>query len=145
MWKTRNSFKIKHGFISNKTDYCQWLLTELPRKTLKHNLFQINRCNEPKRKSHIPHAAVKPRRRLPVSHWIDFKALLLIYKSLHGIGPKYMVDMLERYNPAKPLRSLGSGLLVVPAAKSKQGEVAFSHYAAQSSSRRSKECPRQQT
>ena len=42
-----------------------------------------------------------------------------------------MTDMLEQYNPARPLRSLGRGLLVVPRAKSKQGEAAFSHYAAQ--------------
>lgn len=42
-----------------------------------------------------------------------------------------MTDKLKQYNPASPLRSLGSGLLVVPRAKSKQVEVAFRRYAAQ--------------
>lgn len=37
--------------------------------------------------------------------------------------------MLKQYNPVRPRRSLGSGLLVVPRIKSKQAEEAFSHYA----------------
>ncbi len=37
---------------------------------------------------------------------IDFKVLLLVYKSLNGLGPKYIVDMLTEYNPNRPLRSV---------------------------------------
>ncbi len=28
----------------------------------------------------------------------DFKVLLLVYKSLNGLGPKYIADMLTEYN-----------------------------------------------
>ena len=30
---------------------------------------------------------------LPVSQIIDFKVLLLVFKSLHGLGPKYIVEL----------------------------------------------------
>ena len=39
--------------------------------------------------------------------------------------------MFQLYTPARPLRSLGKNLLVIPAARTKHGEAAFSCYAAQ--------------
>ncbi len=69
---------------------------------------------------------------LPVTFRIDFKVLLLVYKSLNGLGPKYMSDMLTEYKPNRPLRSLGSSQLEIPRVHTKQGESAFSYYAARS-------------
>ncbi|KAI2658077.1 Tyrosine decarboxylase 2 [Labeo rohita] len=69
---------------------------------------------------------------LPVIFRIDFKVLLLIYKSLNGLGPKYIADMLPEYKPNRPLRSLGSSQLEIPRVHTKQGESAFSYYAARS-------------
>ncbi len=69
---------------------------------------------------------------IPVTFRIDFKVLLLVYKSLNGIGPKYMADMLTEYKPNRPLRSLGSSQLEIPRVHTKQGESAFSYYAARS-------------
>ncbi len=63
---------------------------------------------------------------------IDFKVLLLVYKSLNGLGPKYIADMLTEYKPNRPLRSLGSSQLEIPRVHTKQGESAFSYYAARS-------------
>ncbi len=34
---------------------------------------------------------------LPVTFRIDFKVILLVYKSLNGLGPKYIADMLTEY------------------------------------------------
>ncbi len=34
---------------------------------------------------------------LPVTFRIDFKVLLLVYKSLNGLGPKYIADVLIEY------------------------------------------------
>ncbi len=68
---------------------------------------------------------------LPVTFRIDFKVLLLVYKSLNGIGPKYMADMLTEYKPNRPLRSLGSSQLEIPRVHTKR-ESAFSYYAARS-------------
>ncbi len=49
-----------------------------------------------------------------VTFRIDFKVLLLVYKSLNGLGPKYIADMLTEYKPNRPLRSLGSSQLEIP-------------------------------
>ncbi len=59
-----------------------------------------------------------------------FKVLLLIYKSLNGLGPKYIVDMLTEYKHNRPLRSLGSSQLEIPRVHTKQGESTFSYFAA---------------
>ena len=50
---------------------------------------------------------------LPVSHRTDFKALLLVYKSLNGTGPNDLSDMFQQYTPARPLRSLEKYLQVI--------------------------------
>src|SRR4029434_4861735 len=67
---------------------------------------------------------------LPVSFRIDFKVLLLVYKSLHSHAPEYMSDILSRYTPSRSLRSSGTELLTVPKARTKRyAEAAFSFYA----------------
>uniref|UniRef100_A0A8C6TNU9 SH3 domain-containing protein n=1 Tax=Neogobius melanostomus TaxID=47308 RepID=A0A8C6TNU9_9GOBI len=43
-----------------------------------------------------------------------FYVTLLVYKSFHGLAPKYISDMLEPYEPSRALRTSGRGLLVVP-------------------------------
>ncbi len=34
---------------------------------------------------------------LPVTFRIDLKVLLLVYKSLNGLGPKYIADIITEY------------------------------------------------
>src|SRR4029434_1955047 len=65
----------------------------------------------------------------PVSYRIDFKALLLVFKSLNGIGPQYLSDMFQQYVSLRSLRSQQKYLLVKPTFRTKQGEAALSHYA----------------
>src|SRR4029434_8448239 len=60
---------------------------------------------------------------------IDFKLLLLVFKSLNGIGPKYLSDMFQQYVPLRSLRSQHKFLLVKPTVQTKKGEAALSHYA----------------
>ncbi len=64
---------------------------------------------------------------LPVTFRIFFKVLLLVYKSLNGLGPKYIVDMLTEYKHNRPLRSIGLSQLEIPRVHTKQGESAFSY------------------
>lgn len=42
---------------------------------------------------------------LPVNHRIEFKILLLVYKSLHVQMPRYLSNLLHPYNPSRTLRS----------------------------------------
>ncbi len=65
---------------------------------------------------------------LPVTFRIDFKVLLLVYKSLNGLGPKYIADMLTEYKPNRPLRSVGSSQLEIPRVHTKHGESAFRYF-----------------
>ncbi len=74
---------------------------------------------------------------LPVTFRIYFKVLLLVYKSLNSLGHKYIADMLTEYKPNRPLRSLGSSQLEIPRVHTKQGESAFSYFAARSFQKRS--------
>ncbi len=76
---------------------------------------------------------------LPVIFRIDFKVLLLVYKSLNGLGPKYITDKLTEYKPNRPLRLVGSSQLEIPMVHKKTGQSALSYFAApqlESASRR---------
>ncbi len=45
---------------------------------------------------------------LPATFRIDFKVLLLVYKSLNGLGPKYIADMLTEYKQTTQISRIES-------------------------------------
>ena len=98
--------KLIHAFISSRVDYCNGLFTGLPKKNLKQLQMIQNAAatvlTKTKRTDHITHI-LKYLHWLPVSYRIDFKALLLVFKSLNGIGPKYLSDMFQQYIPFRSL------------------------------------------
>ena len=68
---------------------------------------------------------------LPVSQRIDFKILLLVYKSKNNHGPAYITESLSPYTPNRTLRSSTAGLLdtkLKRKPKKKIGEAAFISY-----------------
>ncbi len=65
---------------------------------------------------------------LPTKHRIDFKILLITYKSLNGLAPQYLSKLLSHYSPPRPLRSQNSGNLIIPKIpKSTAGSRSFSY------------------
>ena len=56
---------------------------------------------------------------LPVRQRITYKILLLTYKALNGMAPKYIADLLQPYTPTRQLRSSSKNLLVTPKSKLK--------------------------
>ena len=46
-------------------------------------------------------------------HWNDFK-ILLVFKSLNGLAPPYISDMISFYDPTRCLRSSSKRLLTTP-------------------------------
>ena len=58
---------------------------------------------------------------------IEFKILIITYKTLHGLAPVYIEDLLVSYIPGRYLRSAKKNLLAVPGFKlNSYGRGAFS-------------------
>ena len=51
---------------------------------------------------------------LPVKDRIVFKILMITYKSLNGLAPPYLKELLKPYKPSRSLRSSTHSLLEVP-------------------------------
>ena len=124
--------KLIHAFISSRLDYCNGLLTGLPKGAVRKLQLVQNAAarvlTKTKKFEHIT-PILRSLHWLPVCQRIEFKVLLIVYKSLNGLGPKYISDLLLPYIPARPLRSAGTSLLNTPRVKTKHGESAFSYSA----------------
>lgn len=145
-WHLRNIAKVRdfisphdlkkpiHAFISCRVDYCNSLFIGLSKKTTRQLQLIQNAASriltKTKRREHIT-PVLKSLHWLSIIYRIEFKVLLIVLKTVNGLGPKYISRMLYDYQPTRALRSVGAGQLVVPRVKTKQGEMAFSHYAAQ--------------
>ena len=64
---------------------------------------------------------------LPVRYRIDFKIILFVFKSLNGLAPEYLSDLIQLHQPSKALRSASQVVLDVPRSFLKsRGDRAFS-------------------
>ncbi len=101
--------KLIRAFITSRVDYCNGLLTVLPKKTVRQLQLIQNAAarilNRTRNSEHIT-PVLRSLHWLPVTFRIE-KVLLLVYKSLNDLGRKYIADMLTEYKPNKPLRSVG--------------------------------------
>ena len=120
---------LVHALVISRIDYCNGLYFNLPR-------------NQTERLQRIMRAAArvvaKPRRNDSVTeicknlHWLPvverskFKILTMVYKSLHGLAPGYLQELIVPYEPSRTLRSANSNLLCVDKSRVKFGERAFS-------------------
>jgi len=54
----------------------------------------------------------------------------MVFKSLNGLAPSYLEDLLLPYEPSRTQRSSGTDFLIIPFVNTRTyGEAAFQHYA----------------
>ena len=109
--------KIMSAFVLSRLDYCNSLFAGLPYCLLERlQRAQNHAARIILRKRKHDHA--KPLLRqlhwLPVCARVEYKVATLCYRSLHGLSPAYISDLLTPYLPSRSLRSSNAGHLVIP-------------------------------
>ena len=125
--------KLIHAFVSSRLDYCNALLAGCPKSSLNSLQLIQNAAARVltgiRKRDHIS-PVLASLHWLPVKFRIEFKILLLAYKALNGLAPRYLQDLIARYAPNRALCSQSAGLLVVPRiSKSRFGGRAFCYQA----------------
>ena len=122
-----------HAFVFSRLDYCNAILSGLPKKETDRLQLVQNAAarvlTKTKMREHIT-PVLASLHWLPVVFRIDYKILLLVYKALNGLAPSYLSDCLPRYVPGRHLRSSNADLLDPPPKMNykKYGEASFCFY-----------------
>ena len=128
----QDSEKLVHSFISSRLVYCSALYAGLTKQMLnKLQLIQNAAARILTRTSKFTHITPIPKSLhwLPVKQIIEFKILLLVFKSLNGLAPPYISDMISFYDPTRYLRSSSKRLLTTPRMNANAAHGAFSYCA----------------
>ncbi len=108
---------LVQALVISRLDYCNALLAGLPSNTIKPLQMIQNAAarlvfNEPKR-AHVTPLFVSLHW-LPVAARIQFKTLMLAYRTTTGSAPTYFHSLLRIDIPSRSLRSASERRLVVP-------------------------------
>ena len=120
--------KLVHALISSRLDFGNALLFNLPQnQLLKLQKLQNAAARivslSPKRTHITP--ILRSLHWLPVKQRIIFKILLLTFHCVHGSSPQYLISLIQRYTPARSLRSSTSSSLVPLKVSKTWGERSF--------------------
>ncbi len=117
MFQSKYTSTRNDTLVISRVDYCNALLAGLPSNTIKPLQMIQNAAarlvfNEPKR-AHVTPLFVSLHW-LPVAARIQFKTLMIAYRTTTGSAPTYFHSLLRIYIPSGSLRSASERRLVVP-------------------------------
>ena len=129
----KDAEKLIHAFVTSRLDYCNSLLSGCSSTSLKSLQLVQNSAarilSRTKKREHIT-PILESLHWLPMRQRIEFKVLLLTFKSLNNQAPTYLKELIVPYTPNRPLRSRTARLLTVPRInKSRMGARAFCYQA----------------
>lgn len=124
---------LLHCLVTTKLDYCNSLLFGLPQYQLDKLQRVLNSAARVamrvKKYEHITDTLCSLHW-LPICERLEYKILLLTFKSFHNLAPDYLNCLLHHYVPSRNLRSVDSQALIVPKSRLKNyGDRAFVHCA----------------
>ena len=121
---------LVHSLVTCHLDYCNALLHDIPQHQQQRLQKVLNAAARfvyqlPKFCHITP--VLKDLHWLPVKYRIMFKIILLVFKTLHGLAPTYLQDLIKVKPPCRyQLRSDDKFFLAVPKTKCKTfGDRAF--------------------
>lgn len=121
---------VIHAFVTTRLDYCNALYMGVSGSSITRLQLVQNaaaRLLTGTRKFEHISPVLASLHWLPVHFRIHFKILLFVFKSLNGLAPSYLSELLHPYVPRCSLRSADQLLLRVPKTRLKlRGDPAFS-------------------
>ena len=120
--------QLIHSFITSRLDYGNSLLygssvSHVRKLQLVQNA-SARLLTGHRKGDHIT-PILKELHWLPVEKRIVFKVLLLTYKCVYGLAPRYLCSLVEPYRPRRSLRSGQTMQLVQTSTRSRFGDMAF--------------------
>ena len=110
---------LVHALVISRVDYGNTLLYGITDRLLhrlemiQHSEARIIMCVKRHDRQSIT-AVLRQLHWLPVKWRINYKIVVLVFRTLHGLAPAYVSTLITSYEPRRALRSAGSALLRVP-------------------------------